>query len=194
MGGYQPVMAVMLEGDDSGFNPDSWWIDTFGYEAGSWRVEKHPRMMADVNGDGKQDVVGFGTDGVRVAPSTGTSFSKDQLWIDTFGYEAGSWRVEKHPRMMADVNGDGKQDVVGFGTDGVRVALSTGTSFSKDQLWIDTFGYEAGDWRVENHPRMMADVNGDHSFDVIGFGNQGVRVSTSKAVLFSIFMPLVSKS
>jgi hypothetical protein len=32
--------------------------------------------------------------------------------------------------MMADVNGDGMQDVVGFGNAGVYVALSTGDGFA----------------------------------------------------------------
>jgi hypothetical protein len=29
-----------------------------------------------------------------------------------------------HPRMMADTNGDGRADIVGFGSSGVWVSLS----------------------------------------------------------------------
>ena len=98
----------------------------------------------------------------------------DVLWIGDFGYEAGGWRVEQHPRTVADVNGDGRADVVGFGNAGVYVALSTGTGFTPPQFWLANFGYEAGGWRVEQHPRTAADINGNGRADVIGFGNAGV--------------------
>jgi len=31
-------------------------------------------------------------------------------------YDAGSWRVERHPRLLGDVNGDRRADIVGFGS------------------------------------------------------------------------------
>jgi hypothetical protein len=40
---------------------------------------------------------------------------------------------------MGDVNGDGLPDIVGFFTDGVRVSLSTGTTFQPATLWIKDF-------------------------------------------------------
>ena len=43
------------------------WIDVYKRQ-GAWRVEQHPRMLGDVNGDGRADIVGFGNDGVVVAP------------------------------------------------------------------------------------------------------------------------------
>lgn len=39
-----------------------------------------------------------------------------------FGYYAGGWRTDKHPRLLADTTGDGKADIVGFDNDGVWVA------------------------------------------------------------------------
>ncbi|CAM3789046.1 FG-GAP repeat protein [Vibrio aerogenes CECT 7868] len=169
----------------TGFSAPQLWVTSYGYKAGGWRVDLHPRMMADVNGDGKADVVGFATDGVYVSLSTGNSFKAPVLWVNDYGYAAGGWRVGKDPRMMADVNGDGKADVVGFGGAGVYVSLSTGTSFSAPSLWVNAFGYNAGQWRVEKHPRMMADVNGDGRADVVGFGNAGVYVSLSTGSGFS---------
>ncbi|MEV7194492.1 hypothetical protein AB0N81_22170 [Streptomyces sp. NPDC093510] len=32
------------------------------------------------------------------------------------------WRVEKHPRFLADITDDGQADIVGFGDEGVWVA------------------------------------------------------------------------
>ena len=106
---------------------DVLWSQAFGYDAssGGWRVEMHPRTVADVNGDGRADIVGFGGGGVYAALSTGTGFAAPQFVLQSFGYEpsAGSWRVEIHPRTVADVNGDGRADIVGFGTTGVHTHL-----------------------------------------------------------------------
>jgi hypothetical protein len=132
-------------------------------------------MMADVDRDGKQDIVGFANAGVYVSRSTGASFEPPELWIQEYGYLAG-WRAGEHPRMMADVNGDGKQDVVGFKDVGVYFSLSTGTSFAPPLLWVRSFGTADG-WHIDRHPRVMADVTGDGTDDVVGFANKGVFVS-----------------
>ena len=95
----------------------------FGSEAGGLRVEQHPRLLADMNGDDMADVVGFGHSGLYVSLSTGTSFTAPQLWVDNFGYEAENWRVDTHPRLLADVTGDGKVDVIGFADDCVWAAV-----------------------------------------------------------------------
>ena len=42
------------------------------------------------------------------------------------GYVAGGWRVDRLPRFLADLTGTGRADIVGFGNDGVFVALSRG--------------------------------------------------------------------
>merc|ERR1712134_131923 len=111
--------------------------------------------------------------------STGTGFTASSLSLKAFGYTAGGWRVDKHPRYLADVNGDGMADIVGFANAGVRVSYSTGSGFTSSTLVLDAFGYNAGGWRVDKHPRHLADVNGDGMADIVGFGNAGVIVSYS---------------
>jgi hypothetical protein len=164
-------------------------VGDFGRDAGGWRVEEHPRMMADVNNDGRDDIVGFGNDGVFVSLSTSTaitaSFQPPQPVVFDFGRDAGGWRVAEHPRLMADVNNDGRDDIVAFGNDGAFVSLSTSTattpSFQQPpfQPAVADFGRDAGGWRVAEHPRLMADVNNDGAKDIVGFGNDGVFVSLS---------------
>lgn len=155
------------------------WSNQFGYNAGGWRVEMHPRILADVNGDGRNDVVGFANDGVHVALSTGASFAPSARWLQDFGYYAGGWRVERHPRAMADVNADGRADIVGFADDGVYVALSTGASFTPASRWLQAYGYSAGGWLIERHPRFVVDVTGDGRADIVGFSDLGVEVSVA---------------
>ncbi len=154
-------------------------INDFGYTAGNWRVDRHPRLLADLTGDGRADIVGFGDGGVRVALNNGNgTFAAPQKVINDFGYTAGGWRVDRHPRLLADLTGDGRADIVGFGDGGVWVALNNGNgTFAAPQKVITDFGYTAGGWRVDRHPRHLADLTGDGRADIVGFGDGGVRVS-----------------
>jgi hypothetical protein len=165
-----------------GFEPPVLRIGNFGYSAGGWRVDKHPRFLADTTGDGRADVVGFGDGGVWVsrAQPDGT-FDALRLVVANFGYTAGGWRVEKHPRMMADTTGDGRADIVGFGEAGVWMSRAQADgSYGPLQLVVGNFGYSAGGWRVERHPRFVADLTGDGRADILGFGDDGVWVSLAQ--------------
>ena len=158
-------------------------VNNFGYNAGGWRVDKHPRMMADTNGDGRADIVGFGNAGVYVSRAgSGGSYGAVTRVVDNFGYTAGGWRVDKHPRMMADTTGDGRADIVGFGNAGVYVSVAQSDgSYAAPVRVVNNFGYDAGGWRVDRHPRFMADVTGDGRADIVGFGNAGVYVSLAQS-------------
>src|SRR5438045_1597708 len=56
------------------------------------------------------------------------SFSAPRLWAQEFTTQQG-WGID-YPRTLADINGDKRQDVVGFGNDGVWLGTSNGTGFS----------------------------------------------------------------
>jgi hypothetical protein len=166
-----------------GFEPPVLRIGNFGYNAGGWRVEKHPRFLADTTADGRADVVGFGDGGVWVsrAQADGT-FDALRLVVANFGYDAGGWRIERHPRMLADTTGDGRADIVGFGDGGVWISQAQANgSYTAPQLVVQNFGYTAGGWRVEKHPRFLADTNADGRADIVGFGDAGVYVSRAQA-------------
>ena len=115
---------------------------------GGWRVEKHPRLLADLTGNGRADIVGFGNDGVWTALSKANgTFADPQFVVADFGFNAGGWRVEKHPRFLADLRGNKRSDIVGFGDAGVYVALSNGDgTFQQPQFVVADFGAEAGGW------------------------------------------------
>ena len=126
--------------------------------------------------------MGFGEAGVFVALSNGDgTFQPPRFVLADLGVQSG-WRVEKHPRFLADMTGDGKADIVGCGQAGVFVALSNGdgTFAFTPRLALTDFGFDQG-WRVENHPRLLADVTGERRADIVGFGDAGVLVSPSLA-------------
>jgi len=106
----------------SGFDTVSKWTSSFDLGHG-WTVASFVRTAGDVNGDGKADLVGFGQDGVYMAYSTGNSFTLAYKGTSAFDLGHG-WMVSQFVRTLGDVNGDNKDDLIGFGLDGVYVATT----------------------------------------------------------------------
>ncbi|MBC2875603.1 MULTISPECIES: FG-GAP-like repeat-containing protein [Streptomyces] len=123
--GFGPQGVVVARGRGDGtFEPSELVLNDFGLDQ-EWTSKKHLRFLADVTGDGNPDIVGFGDEGVWVSHNCGDGrFKQAQLVCRGFGHndEAGAWRVGRHPRFVADITGDGRVDIVGFGGPGVYVA------------------------------------------------------------------------
>lgn len=162
---------------DGTFAPAQAVINNFCYGAGGWRIEKHPRFIADLTGDGKVDVIGCGTDGVYVSLNTGDgTFGPVNLVVKSFGTKQG-WKVDKHPRFIADLTGDKRGDVIGFGKAGVYVAYNNGNgTFQPAKFVLSNFGVQQG-WQVNKHPRFVVDLTGDGRADILGFGENSVFVA-----------------
>lgn len=180
--GYFGV-TVMLGQRDGTFKPVSTFLTTFGSAAsgGSWEA-RHPRTLADLNGDGAPDIIGFGQYGTIVALGLGDgAFAAPTSWAQQFGADptAGGWDTTRHLRMVVDVNGDGRADVVGFAEGGVLVARSGGSYFAPTETWSQTFGASpsGGSWSIDMHPRLVGDVTGDGRADVVGLSHYGTSAA-----------------
>lgn len=169
---------VSLNNGNGTFQPPNMVLSAMSFRTG-WMVERHPRFLADLTGNGYADIIGFGDDGVWTTLNNGDgTFQPTKFVVANFGYNQG-WRVDQHPRFVADVTGDGRADLVGFGAGGVWVALGNGDgAFQEPKFVLANLGYNQG-WRVDEHPRMVADVTGDGKADIVGFGNDGVWVAVS---------------
>ena len=162
-------------------------LDGFTPQGGGWNSnDQFARMFADVNGDHILDVVGFGWAHVFVSLGNGDgTFGGMTPVLDEFAVAvtAGGWVNNKtYPRLVADVNGDGMADLVGFGEAGVHIALSTGGGhFAAPQLVFEKFGRGAGAgaWATNDlYARLLGDLNGDGAADIVGFGQVGVYATT----------------
>lgn len=117
-------------------------LDTYGGNSGSPVFNSRTHEVEGVLVRGDTDFVQQGNCTVSlVCPVTGcrgedctrtTEFSQlllaipaiPQFVLANFAQEAGDWRVERHPRLLADLTGDGRADIVGFGDAGVWVATA----------------------------------------------------------------------
>ena len=162
--------------------------NTFTVSASWGSFDAVPRLLADVNGDGKADIVGFANNGVVVALSTGSSFASGTVWFSkTYTLNNGGWySFNKFPRFLADVNGDGRADIVGFSSFGVSVSLSTGSAFGNEIRWNSyDYAVNGGKWTsFDAFPRLLADVNGDGKADVVGFNGVNIVISYSNGSSF----------
>ncbi len=176
--GMDGIWTALSNGDGR-FQPALMVSADFSFNTG-WRVDKHPRFVADLTGDQRADILGFGDDGAWVALGNGDgSFQGAQVVLEELGFNQG-WRVDKHPRFVVDLTGDGKADIIGFGDDGIWVALGNGDgSFQPARMVSADFSFNTG-WRVDDHPRFLADMDGDGKVDIVGFGDDGLWIARNR--------------
>ena len=137
---FKTEKTVTAQLGEHSFSAPVTWANDLTREQG-WAPE-HPRLLADINGDHMDDIVGFGNAGVYRSLATGNgALGPVEFVVADFGYDQG-WRNDKHVRLLADVNGDTRKDIVGFGTHGVWVSLSMSTNgdFSAPFFAVGDFG------------------------------------------------------
>ncbi|HEU5453140.1 MAG TPA: FG-GAP-like repeat-containing protein [Terriglobales bacterium] len=144
---YENKMQVVL-GNATGF-------EATGHEypkpMAAWESARY--SVADVNGDGKMDVVSLDSDALGVSVFYQNS---DGTFTCKGPYFAGDWPSTMN---VGDVNGDGKAEVVVLDYEfGVAVVLGGG-----EPLTIQG-AYGIGGW--PQNPPLIADLTGDGKLDI----------------------------
>jgi len=123
-------------------------------------------------GDGGNDtLVGGAGDDRLTGGDAGTGFGGLVAGFSDFGQNDGWSGQTAFPRLLGDVDGDGDDDIVGFGLFDTLVALSNGDgSFQPVQIGLNDFSQAQGWSDLDQFPRALADVNDDGFADIVGFG------------------------
>jgi hypothetical protein len=199
--GFASNGVYVSRGDVIGFfAPEFAGAAFWGVQTGNWSSQDtYSRFMADADGDGKPDIVGFAQSGVYVSINTSTlissSFAAPRFVPDSsfWGVQTGGWSSQNlYPHLMADVNADGKADIVGFAQSGVYVSINTSSlisvSFAAPALVPGSsfWGANTGGWSSQDaYPRELANIaNGDTMADIVGFAQNGVWTSLAGATTF----------
>jgi hypothetical protein len=173
---------VALKRDGYDFAVIRLGIADFGHDQGWTSQDQFHRTIADVNGDGIDDIVGFGYAGTQVAlgRKDGT-FEPIHLGLADFGHDQGWSSQDKFPRLLGDVNGDDRADIVGFGIEGVYIALGQEDGTFREPV-LDSRNFTAAQGWTSNdrYYRELADLNNDGLLDIVGYGSEGVLVGLNQ--------------
>ena len=168
------VRALLSDGDGT-FTATA--ADETPVASGIYGSDDWTRGLADVNGDGRTDLVlhkaSASSTGIKVrvllsdGDGTFTATAADETPVASGIYGSADWA-----RGLADVNGDGRTDLVlhkaSASSTGVkvRVLLSDGdgtfTATAADETPVASGIYGSADWA-----RGLADVNGDGRTDLV---------------------------
>lgn len=152
-------------------------------DAEGWDKEKYYStiQLADVNGDGRAELVARGSQGIQtygLNRNDGTwsvAYKHFHFFTDAFGW----WQAKYYRTLrLGDVDGDGQAELIGRGADGVYVS-----HFDKNlNKWSDPgltrICTDADGWDREDHYSTIrvVDVDGDGRAELVARDKGGVIV------------------
>ncbi|WP_415184268.1 FG-GAP-like repeat-containing protein [Phaeovulum sp.] len=166
---------------DGSFTKATFAVDNFGRAQGWVSYDEFPRLVGDFNGDGLDDIVGFGKRGAYIAYADDSGgFGPAKIAVQNLGAQQGWVSFDRYPRIIGDINGDGLDDLIGFGHRGTYVALAKpGGGFGDTFRIVANFSVTDGWGSNDRYFRTSGDLNGDGFADIIGFGRKGTYVALS---------------
>jgi hypothetical protein len=170
------------------FGAASVWSSAYSDAAGWNAGPEYYSTIAfpDLDGNGKADVCGRHSSGMKCALGNGAGFGTAAIWSQPGEYsDAQGWNFldSYHGTMrFPDINGDGKADVCARAGGGIECSLSTGTAFTAEAT-MSTFFSNANSWVTGYYWKTIAfpDVNGDGRADICGRHREGIYCALSRA-------------
>ncbi|MEO0346240.1 MAG: hypothetical protein AAF229_08265 [Pseudomonadota bacterium] len=158
--------------------PDAPCTADYGVAQGYADFPTFPRYLSDVDRDGRDDIVAFSNNGVKIGRATGSGFvdaNPGGFAIEDYGRDRGGW-LAANPRILLDVNGDGLDDIAGFGGSVLVVAINDGNyRFGDKQNYSSIMTANAG-YRIDRHIRTAVDIDADGFDDLVAYANSGVFI------------------
>lgn len=170
-----------------GFASERLTIDELS-DALGWDDPEHYATirLADVDGDGDDDVCARAAVGFRCWPSLGDRFGEASAPIAALSDAAGGSAIDVWATIrMGDVTGDGRADACARIAAGLRCWASTGAGFDADAITGPAWSDERG-WRAHEHYSTvrLVDVDGDARADVCARADAGLHCHLSTGDAF----------
>lgn len=149
----------------------------------TWNIAPADKIyVADLNGDGKDEILIVNDDNMGVLGLSGDGFEVKHIsagWVmsadQSFGWNLGS--VDRH--YIGDVDGDGRDEVIMRSAEWIGVLSYNGSKLIADHLSFDwvlnsdrSFGWNLGPW--DQH--FIGDIDGDGRDEVIIRSTKWIRV------------------
>lgn len=148
------------------------WSDAQGWNEAQYYATI---QLGDVDGDGKVDACARGWAGIECYLSDGKGFPTKIIgpaWSNPAGWDRPQYYATI---QLADVNGDGKDDVCGRGAAGVECWLSDGHGFPTKiagPAWSDATAWAAP---ASGSTLRFVDIDGDKKADLCARASAGIR-------------------
>ena len=141
-------------------------------------VAAYPRLLtADVDGDGRYEILAQAKDGkVYAYPSSGDLSADGKLFAAPRRHVGTGWTQAAIPRILTgDFDGDGRGDIAAQYTDGrLRAWSSTGDLSADAKLFTGRYTTHTYALTVADHPRLLTgDVNHDGRTDIVAQAKDG---------------------
>jgi hypothetical protein len=162
-----------LYGDHSGVSP--WGSD---YSAGSgWSAVDPNRIhFADMNGDGLKDLILLDNDGFRLWQNVQGGSHGEFPWGSDFSAGSGWSTVDGSAIYFADMNGDGRADLIQRAGDTFRIWHNEHGARWGVFPWGEPFDAGSGWGAVDPSDIYFADMNGDGRADLVARWGDTFRI------------------
>ncbi|ODS22340.1 hypothetical protein AB835_14720 [Candidatus Endobugula sertula] len=161
------------------------WSDVNGWD----QPEYYSTILyEDINRDGKADICGRSSEGIKCHQSIGKSFAQEPVgfdgpaWSDANGWNKPEYySTIQYPVLGSSVysNGDGKPGICGRDKDGIKCHIYS--SIFEENVWSETL-FPAPNWSDAqgwNRPEYFStirypDLNGDGKADICARAKTGI--------------------
>ena len=164
-----------------------------GTRFGDWllnTVDNHVVTAADLDGDGKAEIVITSPWGIGVLKFSGSTFTAPMMAPN--GTRFGGWllnTLDNRVGPVADFDGDGKSELLISSPWGIGVLKLSGSTLTA--LMMAQNGTRFGDWLLntaDNHFDNLADFTGDLKADILVTSPWGIGIIRFAGTTFTVPM------